>query len=123
MVANHRGGGESSMVVTTLLIGRTLASSVMYIGYSHLCVCLSLATFPQYCTDPDVSWGDGRGYPLVVHYWADLALVLWFCCYDSVTLCLSVTSITVDMSTYMLVCLSARVYMHVCLGTRAYSHT
>jgi len=23
----------------------------------HLCACLSLAAFPQYCTDPDVSWG------------------------------------------------------------------
>jgi len=24
-------------------------------------VCLSLAAFPHYCTDPDVSWGNGRG--------------------------------------------------------------
>jgi len=26
-----------------------------------LCVCLSLATFPHYCTDPDVTWGNGGG--------------------------------------------------------------
>jgi len=26
----------------------------------------------HYCTDPDVTWGCGRGCPLVVHYWADL---------------------------------------------------
>ena len=26
-----------------------------------LCVCLSLATFPYYCTDPDVTWGNGKG--------------------------------------------------------------
>ena len=106
-------------MVQVALMGRTLASGEMYIGYSHLCVCLSVATFPQYCTDPDVSWGDGRGYPLVVQYWADLASVLWFCCYDIVTLCLSVTLITVDM----LVCLSACMYMHACLCTCAYSRT
>jgi len=31
-------------------------------------VCLSLAAFPHYCTDPDVTWGNGRECPLVVHY-------------------------------------------------------
>jgi len=50
--------------------------------YVCLCVCLSLATFPHYCADPDVIWrhrcmfitvnrGRGRGCPLVVHYWTD----------------------------------------------------
>jgi len=31
----------------------------MYIGYGHVCVsvCLYLAAFPQYCTDPNVTWG------------------------------------------------------------------
>jgi len=43
----------------------------MCIGHGRLCVCLclsvcinvclSLATFPHYCTDPNVSWGNGRG--------------------------------------------------------------
>ena len=28
-----------------------------------LCVCLSLAAFPHYCTDPDVTWRNGRGSP------------------------------------------------------------
>jgi len=28
-------------------------------------VCLSLAAFPHYCTEPDVTWGNGRGCPLV----------------------------------------------------------
>ena len=34
-----------------------------------VCVCLSLAAFPHYCMDPDVTWGNGRGWgcPLVVH--------------------------------------------------------
>ena len=34
-----------------------------------LCVCLSVDAFPDYCTDPDVTWGNGRRCPLVVHYW------------------------------------------------------
>jgi len=29
----------------------------MYSGYGRLCVYLSLAAFPLYCMDPDVSWG------------------------------------------------------------------
>jgi len=45
----------------------------MYCGHARLCVlsvCLSAAACPHYCTDPDVTWGSGRGCPLVVHYWA-----------------------------------------------------
>jgi len=34
-----------------------------------LSVCLWLAAFPHYCTDPDVTWRNGRRCPLVVHYW------------------------------------------------------
>jgi len=55
----------------------------MYIGHGRLCVCLSLAAFPHYCMDLDVTWGNVRRYPLVVHYWADLQLVHGFCCYDN----------------------------------------
>jgi len=29
-------------------------------------VCLILAAFPHYYTDPDVTWGNGRGCHLVV---------------------------------------------------------
>jgi len=36
-------------------------------------VCLSLAAFPHYCMDPDVTWGNGSGCALVVH-----------CCYDNI---------------------------------------
>ena len=35
--------------------------------------------------DPDVTWGNGRGCPLVVQYWADLQSVHEFRCYDNVT--------------------------------------
>jgi len=33
-------------------------------GRLSLCVCLfSLAAFPHYCMDSDVTWGNGRGVP------------------------------------------------------------
>jgi len=37
-----------------------------------VCVSVTLAAFLHYCTDPDVSWGNGRRCTVVVHYWADL---------------------------------------------------
>ena len=40
-----------------------------------VCVCLSAAACPRYRTDPDVTWGSGRGCLLVVHYWADFQSV------------------------------------------------
>jgi len=42
--------------------------------WSRASVCLSAAACPHYCTDPHVTWGSGRGCPLVVHCWADLQL-------------------------------------------------
>jgi len=57
----------------------------MYIGHGRQCVCLSLATFPHYCTDPNVNWGNVRGCPVVVQYWADLQSVHGFRCYDNST--------------------------------------
>jgi len=45
----------------------------MYCDYGRLCVCLSLAALLYYSTDPDVTGGNGRGCPLVVHYWADFS--------------------------------------------------
>ena len=52
----------------------------MYIGHGRLCVCvcvclsvcLSLTAFLQYCTNPGVTWRNGRGCPLVGQYWAVL---------------------------------------------------
>jgi len=47
-------------------------------------ICLSLAAFPHYCTDPDVTRGNGRGCPLVLHHCADLQPVHEFrCCYNT----------------------------------------
>jgi len=57
----------------------------MYIGHTVcVSVCLSLAAFPHYCKDPDVTWGNCRGCLLVVHYWADLQSVHGFHCYDNI---------------------------------------
>ena len=49
-------------------------------------VCLSLAAFPHYCTDPDVTWENGMECPLVVQHWADLQSVHGFHCYDFIAL-------------------------------------
>jgi len=67
----------------------------MYCGHARLCVCvclclcvslcLSAAVRPHYCTDLDVTWGHGRGCPLVVHCWADLQSGHRLCCYGNIT--------------------------------------
>ena len=63
----------------------------MYCGHVRLClsvcvcVCLSAAVCPHYCTDPDVTWRSGRGCPLVVQYWADLQSVHGLRCYGNIT--------------------------------------
>jgi len=59
-------------------------------------VCLSAAACPHYCTDPGVTWGSGRGCPLVVHYWADLQSVHGLHCCGNKTR-------TRNVSEYMLV--------------------
>jgi len=48
-------------------------------------VCLSAALRPHYCTDQDVTWGHGRGCPLVVQYWAHLQSGHGFRCYGNIT--------------------------------------
>ena len=61
----------------------------MYCGHARLCVCLSVclsaAVCPRNCTDPDVTWGSGRGCPLVVHCWADLQSMHGFSCSGNIT--------------------------------------
>jgi len=43
----------------------------MYIGHARMCVCVSVhGRMPTLLQDPDVTWGNGRGCPLVVRYWA-----------------------------------------------------
>jgi len=47
-------------------------------------VCLSVTACLHYCMDPDVTWGSGRGCPLVVHNGADLQWVHGLRCYGSI---------------------------------------
>ena len=46
-------------------------------------VCLSAAACLHYCADPVVTWGTGRGCPLVVQCWADLQSVHGLLCYGN----------------------------------------
>jgi len=74
------GQGDATPTVTfpTAQRRRLLTSYILresYCGHARLCVCLSAAVRPHYCTDPDVTWGRHRGCPLVVHCWADLQSV------------------------------------------------
>jgi len=55
------------VVVYIFTFGMRHSWGEMYIGYGRLCVCLSLAAFPHCCMGLDVTWGNGRGWPLVVH--------------------------------------------------------
>ena len=52
----------------------------MYCGQPHLCVCPW-----RHCMDPDVTWGSGRGCPLVMQYWADLQSGHGSHCYGNTT--------------------------------------
>jgi len=57
---------EWRRVQTAVITSRVRHSQgEMYIGHGRLSVCLfvslSLGTFPQYCMDPDVTRGNGRG--------------------------------------------------------------
>ena len=75
-----------------------------------LCVCLSAAVL-HYCTDPDVTWGRGRGCPLVVYYWAALQSGHGLRCYGNITR-------TQNVSEYMLVlavCLVFLLYLFIVL--------
>jgi len=65
---------------------------------TRVCVSVSLSATAclHYCTDPGVTWGTGRGCPLVVKYWADLQSVHGLRRYGNITR-------TRNVSEYMLV--------------------
>ena len=86
----------------TLLHSAWVGDDAKCIVVTRVCVsvCLSAAVHPHYCTDPDVTWGHGRGCPLVVHYWTYLQSGHGLHCYDNITRTL-VTSLrpSPDMTT------------------------
>jgi len=53
----------------------------LYSGHGHLSVPHHIPTLLH---SLDVNWGNGRGFPLAVHCWADLQLVPGFHCYDNI---------------------------------------
>jgi len=53
------------------------------VQWSRASVCVSAAACPHYCKDPDVTWRNYRGCPLVVHHWADLQSVHGLRCYGN----------------------------------------
>jgi len=59
----------------------------MYSGHGRLCVrvCLSVPRrIPTLLHGPGVTWENGSGCPLVVHYWADLQSLHGFRCYENI---------------------------------------
>jgi len=75
----------------------------------YLCVCLSAAACLNYCTDPDVTWGSGRGCPLVVHYWADLQSVHGLRCYGNITRTRNVSEYMLVSARYLVKYLSSKI--------------
>jgi len=73
----------NSMFVDIITFHASRRRREMCIGHARLCVCLSLAAFPHYCTDPDVISANDRGWPLIGHYWVDLPSVHGIRCYDN----------------------------------------
>jgi len=83
---SFRGYKFNSDYILTFCVSRRRRK--MY-GHARLCVCLSVclsaAVRPHCCTDPDVTWRRGRGYPLAVYYWANLQSGHGLRCYDNIT--------------------------------------
>jgi len=88
---NHR-----SVAASFITFRKSHRRREMYCGHARLSVCLSAAACQHYCTDPDVTWGSGRGCPLVEHHCADLQSVRELRCYGNITR-------TRNVSEYMLV--------------------
>ena len=51
----------STFFVFTVRVRRRRSEIYILATRDCICVCLSLAAFPHYCTDPDVTWTNGRG--------------------------------------------------------------
>jgi len=68
-----------------------------YCGHARLCVCVSVrGRMPTLLHGPGCNLDSGRGWPVIVHYWADLQSMHGFRCYGNITR-------TRNVSEYMLV--------------------
>jgi len=73
----------------------------MYTGHGRLCVCMSVYLsvprgIPTLLHGPGCNLGNGRGCPLVVHYWADLKSVHGLRCYDITHVCMLIVLYTAN---------------------------
>ena len=64
----------SVTILTLLLHFAWVVDDAKCIMVTRVCVCLSAAVRPHYCTDRDVTWGSGRGCPLVAVSYTHLTL-------------------------------------------------
>ena len=82
---SFRGYRFNSDYIFTFCVSRIDDAKCIVVTRVCVSVCLSAAVRPHCCTDPDVTWRRGRGYPLVVHCWADLQSGHGLHCYDNIT--------------------------------------
>ena len=76
--------GEFSVSLLHYISHESYRRREMYSGHGSLpSVCLCVCPSPH-LRAPDVTWGNGSGCPLVVHYRADLQTVHGFRCYDNI---------------------------------------
>ena len=85
VVLKYKFIGNKTKFIITFCVSRRRRK--IYCGHARLCVCVSMsaAIRPHYCMDRDVTWGHGRGCPLVVHHWADLQSAHGLRCYGNIT--------------------------------------
>jgi len=88
----------SQITLTTCItfrVSRRRREMYKLIGHARVSVCVCMSVCPSLhahttavCTYPGVglTWGNGRGCPLIVHYWADLQSVHGFRCYSNIAL-------------------------------------
>jgi len=75
-----------TVVIITFCVMHLHSRGKMYSGHGHLC--LSVCPLPHSHTTAQtrmyVTWGNGSGCPLVMHYWVNLQSVHWFHRYDNI---------------------------------------
>jgi len=77
---------QPTAIVSVIITFRVRRSRGEMYSIMVTTVCMSVPRrIPTlYCTDPDVTLGNGIGWPLVVHSWVDLQSVHGFRCYDNI---------------------------------------
>ena len=82
----YRIHSEHHSQLSIIITFRVSRRREMYISDTHLSVCLSvcLRLHATLLHGPRLTWGNGRGFPLTVHYWAGLQSVHRLSCYGNI---------------------------------------